>query len=332
MKIAITGGAGFIGKHITKAYLDAGHDVIVIDNLACNMQQHIDTRARFYRLDIRDTHLSTILQQERPDIVSYHVAQPHTIVPCTQLLAEADVHVHGLLNVLQGCVNASVKKVIFASSGNSLYGHPARLPVTEETSLAPQSAYDISKVAGEWYVRYYTRNYGLQHIILRYADVYAANIGVHEQAAHLLHYFAHMFAQQRSPIIRGTGEQRRDHIFIDDIVRANLQALTLGNNQTFNISSGQGYSPNQLFQLTAHLLQSSIEPTYISGPLDEEYAIVLDNTLAQRLLKWRPEVSLESGIRRLIKQAGRAVEPFPEETLAPPHEESSIERRVLTEV
>src|SRR5579863_9580407 len=118
MKIAITGGAGFIGSHLAKAYLDAGHDVLVIDNLSHGSRKAIDTRARFYHVDIRDEKLRTILSMERPDIVSHHVSlwnTPSYLSPSRQFLADADVHVRGLLHILDSCVNAAVGKIIFAS-------------------------------------------------------------------------------------------------------------------------------------------------------------------------------------------------------------------------
>lgn len=304
MKIAITGGAGSIGRRIVQEYLDAGHDVLVIDSLVYKTQQVVDPRARLYRVDIRDKIVSTILQEERPDIVSHHVSQQPPVLPGTQAITDADVQIRGLLHVLESSVNASAKKFIFASSGNDLYERTANLPVAEDIPISPQSAHDISKVAGEWYVRYFTRLYGLQHIILRYADVYGANMSMQEptsRTSHPIHYLLSMLAQQRSPIIRGTGKEVRDHIFIDDVIRANLQALDLGHNQTFNISSGQGYSLNQIFQITASLLKSSIEPTYLFNFCEEKHDIVLDNTQAQHCLQWQPEISLTAGIQRLIE-------------------------------
>ncbi len=142
---------------MTKAYLDAGHHVVVIDNLAHGFRQDIDPRARFYQVDIRDDKLRTILQMERPDIVSHHAAQ-QTGLSGEQALRDADVHIRGLLNVLDSCVNASVYKLIFASGGDSMYGHVASeaLPISEDMPLSPYTSHDISKATGEWYIRYYT--------------------------------------------------------------------------------------------------------------------------------------------------------------------------------
>src|SRR5436189_965133 len=138
MKIAIIGGAGFIGTYLTGAYLDAGHDVLVIDSLIHSTCRAIDPRARFYHIDIRAPELSRILHLERPNIVSHHATQQDNL-PVEQALTDADVHVRGLLNVLESCVNASVQKVIFASGGNSLYGQVSceHLPLAETTPLYP---------------------------------------------------------------------------------------------------------------------------------------------------------------------------------------------------
>ena len=301
MKIAITGGAGFIGSHLARAYLDAGHDVLVIDNLAHGNQQAIDSRARLYAIDIRDSKLRTILQQERPDVVSHHAVHYPDSIAGEKSLADADVHIRGLLNILEGCVNAGVSKVIFASNGNSLYGHvdADQLPITEETALCPRQLDDIGKVAGEWYVRYYTNQFGLKHTILRYADVYGETDITF--AHHPMTYFIAMLLQQQRPLIRGTGEEIRDHIFIDDVVEANIRALKRGENQTLHISSGRGCNQNQLCAMLIILLKSNLDALHISGTLTEDYSIVMDNSRAQRVLGWRPEIPMMEGIQRALE-------------------------------
>src|SRR5712692_8621697 len=236
MKIAITGGAGFIGSHLTQAYLDAGHDVLVIDSLISGSSQAIDPRARFYPIDIRDGKLQTILQRERPDILSHHAAYREHVLLGAHSLTDADVHIRGLLNVLDASVNASINKIIFASGGNTLYGcldpseqMQGNVPIVKENApLCPQCPYDITKVAAESYIRYYTRHYGLKHTIFRYADIYGETNG--ELAQHPLTYFISMLSENRRPTIRGSAQEIRDHIFIDDVVRANLYALECGTN------------------------------------------------------------------------------------------------------
>ncbi len=318
MKIAITGGAGFIGSHLAKAYLDAGHDVLVIDTLINSSRDAVDPRTRFFALDIRDSQLQNLLQRERPDIVSYHVAHRSQLdLPLEERsLVDADVQVRGLLNVLDSCVAASVNKFIFASGGNDLYergeyighgngvvaGQGEDLPfvANEDTPLCPQKPCDITKVAGEGYVRYYTRHYGLHHTILRYADVYGETKT--DSAQHPLTYIARMLLEQGRPIIRGAADAVRDHIFIDDVVRANLCALNRGRNQTLHISSGQGHSVNELFAMVAAVLRSDLEPLYLSTSLVRAASCVLDNTQACLALGWQPTVDFATGVRWAIER------------------------------
>lgn len=311
MKIAITGGAGFIGTYLTKAYLDAGHDVLVIDSLIHGSRQRVDARARFYQMDIRDSKIQTILQQERPDIVSHHAAQRPDAHPGEQSLLDADVHVRGLLNVLNACVNASIRKIIYVSGGNNLYGSvdaEGRL-ITEHVPLCPRSTHAISKAAGEWYVRYYTDQYHLKHTILRYASVFGETPDIYATYAHHpLSYYICMLSENRRPIIRGSGDVRQDHIFIDDVVQANLCALKRGENQTFHISSGHSCALNQLFQMTARLMKSELEPIHLAHPTTEEPGVALDNTRALHILKWQPEIHLKEGIQLAIARLTKSEE------------------------
>ena len=317
MKIALTGGAGFIGSHVAKAYLDAGHDVLIIDTLAGgdrNGRAVIDARARFYQLDIRDEKLQALLQKERPDVVSHHVAQRGRVSSpfMQQSKLDADVHVRGLLNVLESCVAASVQQIVFASGGNSLYGcagaaamvsgkeEGGSAVVTENTPLCPQSPQDISNVAGEWYVRYYAQHYGMRHTILRYADVYGETRSDFVQ--HPLDYFASTLLAGRSPIIRGAVDEIHDHIFVDDVARANLCVLKRGHNQTLHISSGEGYTVQDLYQAVATMLDSDREPVYLSNALVKPFSIVMDNTRARTVLGWEPEVSLKEGILLTVER------------------------------
>ncbi len=316
MKIAITGGAGFVGSHLAKAYLDAGHDVLVIDSLINGSRQTVDSRARFYHLDIRDTKLQTILQLERPDVVSHHAAQRAPSFPGESSLSDADVHVRGLLNVLESCVSASVRKLIFVSGGPTLYTpipcskyEQETLPIVkEDTPLCPQLPADITKVAGEWYVRYYTQQYGLEHTILRYAHIYGEKQS--ELAQHPAAYFISMLSQCRRPIIRGSARDVCDHIFIDDVAQANLRALERGRNCTMHISSGKGYTLNQFFCAIARQLSSELLPLHISSSPGEPTTIVLDNTLARQQLGWQPEISFSEGIKRTVEYlCGNRVNP-----------------------
>ena len=307
MKIAIMGGAGFVGSHLTRAYLDAGHDVLVIDNLAHGLREDVDRRARFYHVDIRDARVQKILQLERPDVVSYHVAPRTAAFPRTSLLSDADVQLRGLLNVLDGCVNASVARFIYASNGSTLY-QPIPLTAStratlhiakEDTPVYPRYSDDICKLTAEWYVRYFSQEHGLEHIILRYAHIYGETR--REPAQHPITYFIDMLARGQRPVMRDPARDVRDHIHIDDVARANLCILERGRNCTLHISAGKGYALDQLFKAVARYLSSDLLPISIASANIRPTALVLDNTLACQQLDWQPRVELAEGIKRAVE-------------------------------
>lgn len=306
MKIAIIGGAGFVGSHLTRAYLNAGHDVFVVDSLVNGVREIVDPRARFYHVDIRDGKLQAVLQAERPDIVSYQAVQREHTLPCEGSLMDADVHIRGLLNVLEGCIGAQVAKFIFASAGNALYRprplQNAEVPlvIDENAQLHPLYPQAISKIAGEWYVRYYTQQYRLPHLILRYADVYGEANTLYTW--HPLTAILAQLTSQHRPVIRGTDRDVRDHIFIDDVIRANLSALERGYNETVHISSAQGYTLKQFYHVAARILQSDIPPLYLSPAHTEPTAMILDNRRAGQVLKWRPEIDFLTGVSLAIER------------------------------
>lgn len=307
MKIAITGGAGFVGSRLTKAYLDAGHDVLVIDNLARGLREDVDGRARFYQLDIRDPEVQQVLRQERPDVVSHHAALRGTVFPAESLLADADVQLRGLLNILDGCVSAFVTKFIYASNGSTLYQpvpisgpeqHLFHIAV-EDTPLRPQCPGDINKMAGECYVRHYAQEHGLAYTILRYAQIYGESR--REWARHPVTYFVDMLARNERAVIRGSASNVRDHIHIEDVARANLRILEHGRNSTVHISSGKGYTLAQLYEAVAAQCSSDLLPVYIGNATTEPNALVLDNTLARQLLGWQPQIDMAEGIQRAVE-------------------------------
>jgi UDP-glucose 4-epimerase len=214
------------------------------------------------------------------------------------------VHIRGLLNVLAGCVDAQVAKFVYASGGHTLY-RPFPLsasyqhqPIDEDTPLSPQWPQDISTLTGEMYVRYYTQQHGLSHLILRYADVY----GEQDPACvwHPLSVFLRDTLYQRQTIFTRHSQDVRDHLFIDDAVRANLFALERGRNETVHISSGQGHCLHDFYHLATELLGSNMMPRYLVPATIAPTWLVLANERARHVLGWQPEISLASGLEKAM--------------------------------
>ncbi len=166
-KILVTGGAGFIGSHVVDAYVEAGHAVVVVDNLATGRRENVNPAAAFYELDIRDEKLGELFARERPDVVNHHAAQASVPVSVARPGYDAEVNILGSLNLLEQARQHGVSRVIYASTGGAVYGEPRYLPCDEAHPVQPLSPYAASKHTVEHYLQLYHQLYGLGYTILR---------------------------------------------------------------------------------------------------------------------------------------------------------------------
>ena len=171
MNVLVTGGAGFIGSHIVELLIAEGHDVAVVDDLKTGQRANLDPRARFYEVDVVSSDFESVLLAERPEVVYHQAAQMSVKVSTDDPRYDAQVNVLGLVNVLEACVAAGVRKLVFASSG-ATYGNPRYLPIDEAHPQLPESPYGITKMVAEHYLKYYALDRGLRYTALRYGNVY----------------------------------------------------------------------------------------------------------------------------------------------------------------
>lgn len=301
MKILVTGGAGFIGSQVAERYLEEGHEVVVVDDLSTGRREQIPAGAIFYKLDLRSDGMEALFERERPDIVNHHAAQKSIPKSVQQPAWDADVNVAGTLRLLDLCVKYQVKRIVFASTGGALAGESARIPTREDDKPALLSPYAISKYTVEQYLRFYRNQFGLEFVALRYANVYGPR-QVPEGECGVVPIFMRNAAAGLPSVLysfedmpKGT---TRDYIYVDDVVRANLQSLTAGDGEVINIGCGNEMHIADIYDQVCNAMGSRMPLIRSSARPGDLKRSALDCTRAQQLLGWQPQVTLEEGLRR----------------------------------
>ena len=307
MKILVTGGAGFIGSHLTDRLIQLGHEVVVVDNLSAGYRHNLNPRAKFYEASLLDSGLSEIFQRERPDIVNHHAAQNDVRKSNADPVFNAQHNIIGSIHLIQCCIEHRVQKVIYASSGGTVYGEPIYLPVDEAHPIAPISPYGISKHTVEHYLFLAYVNAGLNYTVLRYANIYGPRQHPYGGAG-VVAIFAASMLKGTPPTIFGDGSSARDYLFVEDVIAANLLALTSGDREIYHVSTGQPTSLNDLFCQLKEIIGSSagckkiaeLVPVYADPRSGEIHRIALSPEKIQRDLGWTPQISLQDGLTQTV--------------------------------
>ena len=299
MNIVVTGGAGFIGSHVAEAYLAAGHTVWVVDNLATGKRDNVPAGARFVHADINDEAVRRLLSDERIEAVNHHAAQMDVRRSVADPLFDARSNVLGLLNLLEGAREAGCRTFVFASSGGTVYGELTAFPATEEHSTHPISPYGISKLAGEHYLDFYRLEYGLRTVSLRYANVYGPRQDSHGEAG-VIAIFSQALLDGQPITINGDGTQTRDYVFVADVVRANLAALTTDVHGPFNVGTGVETDVNALAAHLQRLTGTTDRARHGPAKPGEPRRSVLDCGRAARMLGWMPSGALADGLEATV--------------------------------
>jgi UDP-glucose 4-epimerase len=300
VKILVTGAAGFIASHVADAYVQAGHEVVVIDDLSRGSMRNVNRKVCFYQCDIRDRGaIEEIFQSEKPMIVNHHAAQMDVRRGVREPLFDADVNILGSINLLAAAITHKVKRFIYIASAGAGYGEPEVNLVREDYPINPITPYGISKHTVEHYLFTFSFLYGLEYVALRYGNVYGPRQNSQGEAGVFAIFSEQMLASVQ-PVIYGDGSKVRDYVYISDVVAANLAALERGSNEIFNISSGVETTDLEVFQLVRDLLGKTLEPMYVSRRPGEIDKICLDISKAARLLGWKPQVPLTEGARRTV--------------------------------
>ena len=301
MRLLVTGGAGFIASHIADGLIDQGHEVIIVDDLSSGKAEFVNPKATFHKMDIADAEVEDVFRRHRPQAVIHHAAQKEVNKSIEQPIFDAQVNVLGTLNLLENCVKYGAERFIFASSGGTVYGEPVSLPVGEDHPERPLSPYGITKLTAEHYLRFYHHVHGLDCISLRYANIYGPRQDPLGEAG-VIAIFVLRLLQGKPAIIFGDGDQVRDFLFVEDVVAANLAALSLDlpAAPAVNVGTGIGTSVNVLLRQLTKVLGCEFSPVYEPPREGEIRTIYLDVTRARSLLDWSPKVSLEEGLAKTI--------------------------------
>ena len=297
MKIVVTGGAGFIGSHVVDAYVAAGHQVIVVDNLSAGKVEHVNPAARLIEMDVNEPALVDLFLAERPDVVNHHAANASVSVSVRRPRFDATQNVLGTINLLEAAVQAEVSRFVYVSSGGAMYGNPERLPMDEGHPSNPISPYALSKHTGERYVRIFGLEHGLPWISLRYANVYGPRQDPFGEGG-VIAIWCQNLMDGVAPEIHWDGEQSRDFVYVGDCARANLFALEGDDGQAYNVGTGIGTSINALYSALTGIVgwdQTPRRGHRRPGDVRHSY---LDCTKIERDLGWRAEVSLREGLAR----------------------------------
>lgn len=298
MRVLVTGGAGFIGSHIVDRLLQLGHEVIVVDNLYSGNRANLSTEAKFFEVDILDPRLKEIFRDEKPDGVIHQAAQANAQKSMEQPGFDSMVNIVGTLKVLENCRDYEVGKVIYASSA-AVYGMPLSLPIDENHPVRPISNYGVSKHTPEHFLRIFSELYGINYMVLRYANVYGPRQDPRGEGG-VVSIFVDRMINKKEVYIYGDGKQTRDFIYVRDVAEANIKALTYTKNDVVNISTGIGTEVTQLLTKLKIFLGRDIEPIYREPRPGDITESCLDNTKAKKLLQWKPEFSLDEGLRETI--------------------------------
>jgi UDP-glucose 4-epimerase len=286
MRAVVTGGAGFIGSNLVDALVARGDEVTIVDNFATGKREFVNPAATLLEHDIREPF------SVEADVVFHLAAQADVQTSMKQPGYDAEVNVVGTANVLSAAPGA---QVIFASSGGAGYGE-CPVPATEEMPFLPLSPYGIAKKCGEEYLAGWTRIHGTQHIALRFANVYGPRQDAGLEGG-VVAIFLERLARAQETVIYGDGGHSRDFVFVDDIVSA---ALTTVGRQggPFNVGSGIATTVAELHAACAQVAGSDDLPTIGEARLGDVRRSVLDVSLIERELGWRPQISLADGLER----------------------------------
>jgi len=315
--VLVTGGAGFIGSHVVRAFAEAGATVVALDDLSSGKRANVPENVQLVVDDIRSDAAARLVRDNRFDIICHLAAQIDVRKSVADPMFDVGVNVAGTVNLLEA-VRASGKRstrFVFSSTGGAIYGDMAPIPSSENAPKDPQSPYGTAKLSVEYYMGYFARVHGVDTIALRYGNVYGPRQDSHGEAG-VVAIFCERVLQGKPLTVFGDGNQTRDYVFVGDVARANVIAATHAlppagavDVRAFNIGTGIETSVNELAAVLRDAAGSPAEIRHAPARAGEVQRSALDNAKAARLLGWTPGTRLRDGVAETFRwfaaEAGR---------------------------
>jgi UDP-glucose 4-epimerase len=302
-RVLVTGGAGFIGSHVADLFLEHDHDVHILDNLSSGKRVNVPAGATFHELDITTPAARRLIAEERFDVICHLAAQIDVRRSVNDPIFDATVNILGTLNLLEGVRASGARtRFIFSSTGGAIYGDYTTPPNKEDIAKEPEAPYGIGKLAGEHYLAYFARLYGIDTVALRYANVYGPRQDPHGEAG-VVAIFCGRALRGEPLTVFGDGQQTRDYVYVADVAQANLLAATAKlpslqrlDTRSYNIGTGTATSVVALAESIGRAAGAELPIQFAPARPGEQQRSFLTAQKAARELGWRPAMDLEHGL------------------------------------
>lgn len=296
-KYLVTGGAGFIGSNLVDELIKRGNEVVIIDNLSSGEKKYINSKAKFYKLDICSKRVDDIFKKEKPEYVFHLAAIPRVLISVEKPLETTRVNVLGAVNIFNSSYKNNVKRVVFASS-SSVYGDQKIFPLVETMTPMPVSPYGLQKLQGEEFTKIFYDLYQFPIVSLRYFNVYGPRTDINSDYGLVLGRFLKLSKEKKALTIYGNGKQTRSFCYIEDVVNANIKAMhskKIKGKEVINIGGKESSPVDYIADLVGG------EKKYLPKRKGDVMHTIANIKKAKNLLDWAPKIKIEEGIERTKK-------------------------------
>ena len=302
MKILVTGGAGFIGSHLVEELLSNGHEILIFDNFLTGKKENLEIKGNvtFINDDFGSENSLEEIEKFDPDVCFHLAAQSSVVVSVENPALDFEHNILQPIKLIQVLLKSNCKKFVFTSSGGTIFGEPSVIPTAEEDYAdEPESPYGVAKKRLNELIKIMLKNSSMKYSILNLSNVYGPRQDPHGEAG-VVSIFANKYLKNEEPTIYGDGEQTRDYIYVKDVVSALIKASKIEENHFLNIGTGIETSVNDLANSMKIQFKSEINPIYKPPREGELNRSVLNNTKAKKELNWKPEYSLDDGMKQVF--------------------------------